>query len=185
MKTLDQIFAFTDCETTGLRFGTDKVLELAVIFTDAQLTDLYGPLTYTFSVPGWEDLAGNFVRDMHHKSGLAKRLNDEDPKDLWSYPKADTQLCRILRALPKAKRIHLAGSSIEFDKRMLEADFPQFSHELHHRNLNVSSLILAFGHQGLPVGGIKKHRALDDVRESIDILKHYRNLLPYLMDPPL
>lgn len=168
-----------DCEMTGLDLEKDCLVEVAVIITDAQTNPLHEGLDIVIK-PTSEALAhmGDFVRDMHSKSGLLPQLDSG-----MALAQAEEQvLSYIKQFVPKQRCALLAGNSIGTDKMFLQKEMPKVIDYLHYRVVDVSSVKelakrwypRAFYQSPKKNGG---HRALADIRESILELRYYRQTL--------
>lgn len=158
-----------DIETTGLVPKEDKILEVGVILTDANLNILFEKnwvIGYTEPIY----LHNPYVRDMHTKSGLVDECNNTNACSLAT---VQAQLIDIANKQFKNK-VKLAGNSINFDRSFIKYHMPLFEKELHHRMMDVSSWKLIMEEKyGLKYEKKKAHRSLDDIRESIGELKFY------------
>ena len=170
---------WVDCEMTGLSLAADALVEIAVIVTDSELAPLDEGIDILIAPPQ-AALAqmGDFVRDMHTKSGLLEQLCDGT-----TVADAQAQVMDYVRRwVPDARKAPLAGNSVGTDKTFLERDMPELVEYLHYRVIDVSS-IKELARRWYPrvyfasptkQGG---HRALADILESIDELRYYRATL--------
>jgi oligoribonuclease len=166
-----------DCEMTGLDLKTDRLIEIAVLVTDADLNILGDGLdvvihadeaALTSMIP--------VVKDMHAKSGLTEEVRTSTV-DLAT---AEEQVLDYIRThVKQAKTAPLAGNSIATDRGFIARDMPKLDDYLHYRMIDVSSIKelcrrwyprIYFGQ---PEKGLA-HRALADIHESIRELKYYR-----------
>lgn len=178
MNTNERI-VWIDCEMTGLRLDADALVEVAAVVTDADLNVLGEGVDVIIEPP---DAAlaqmGDFVRQMHTKSGLLDALASGD-----TLAGAEaTVLDYIRRWVPEPGKAPLAGNSIGTDKAFLDRNMPSLMAHLHYRVIDVSS-IKELARRWYPRvffaapaknGG---HRALADILESIDELRYYREVL--------
>lgn len=165
-----------DCEMTGLDPEKDCLVEVAVVITNSNLEILDGGLEIVIK-PRADSLAnmGDFVRDMHTKSGLIEEF--ETGLDL-----ADAEqlvLEYVQRFVPEPKIAPLAGNSIGTDRMFLNRYMPKLDQHLHYRNIDVSSLkeLSRRWYPRVYFQMPKKtgdHRALADILESINELRYYR-----------
>ena len=166
---------------TGLDLEKDCLVEVAVIITDGQ-TNIVDEGIDLLIKPRAEvlDHMGDFVREMHTKSGLLAELETAVALDL---AEAEKQvLDYIKRFVPGKGQALLAGNSVGTDKQFLEKEMPQVISHLHYRLVDVSSVKelakrwypRAFYNAPEKHGG---HRALADIRESIQELRYYRKAL--------
>jgi len=171
------MLVWIDCEMTGLDVTRDALIEVAVLVTDAQLNVLGDGLDLVISTPE-EKLAvmGDFVREMHTKSGLV----DEIRASATTMDDAQRQiLAYVKRYVPAAGRAPLAGNTIGTDRAFLARDMPLLIDYLHYRNVDVST-IKELARRWYPRTFFQapekhgNHRALADIRESIQELRYYR-----------
>ncbi len=170
-KTPESTFLFwLDLEMTGLEVEKEKILEAAALVTDHDLKAFGSLEAVVYQSP--EVLAGmdEWCRKTHGKSGLVDRV----PHGITEAA-LDDRLCALLDTpdCPKGRPI-LAGNSIAQDRKFIDRYLPKFAARLHYRMLDVSSFKIIFEHRlGLKYKKQNKHRALDDVRESIAELQYY------------
>jgi oligoribonuclease len=169
-----------DCEMTGLDLARDALIEVAVVVTDADLAELDEGLDIVINVA--DDVLDTmipFVRDMHISSGLTEAVRTS----IVTLGAAEKQVLDYVRAhVPEAKSAPLCGNSIATDRSFLARDMPLLDEHLHYRMIDVSSVKeLAKRwypriYQSQPVKGLA-HRALADIRESIQELAYYRSTM--------
>ena len=173
---------WVDLETTGLDLADDYLLEVAVVITGGDLDELWHD-SWVVQPPdnGWKArLDGNaFVYELHERNGLVADL--EGGKGVPVAHVSD----EISDALPRlgADGAVVAGSSVRFDRAVLDRDLPKVAEQLHYRTVDVSSLKELCRmwqpttmEDATPVEA-KTHRALDDIRASIEELRTYRRAL--------
>jgi oligoribonuclease len=166
-----------DCEMTGLRLGTDKLIEIAALVTDSELNVLGEGVDIVIHADD-DALAAmpDVVTKMHENSGLT----DEVRKSTVTLAEAEQQVLAYIREhVPVAGTAPLAGNSIATDRGFIARDMPDLDTYLHYRMIDVSSIKelsrrwyprIYFGQ---PEKGLA-HRALADIKESIRELKYYR-----------
>lgn len=164
-----------DLEMTGLNPDTDRIIEIATIVTDNQLNIVAeGPVLAVRQSE--EVLAGmdEWNQRTHKASGLIERVRNSP---LSESDAAHATLEFLKRLVPKNKS-PMCGNSICQDRRFLARHMPELEDWFHYRNLDVSTLKeLVYRWRPALANGFSKrntHQALDDVRESIDELKYYR-----------
>ena len=168
-----------DCEMTGLDLVNDALIEVAVLVTDGELNVL-GEGVDVLIKPTDEQLAfmGDFVREMHTKSGLLDELASGTTME------AATKLALdyIREYVPIARKAPLAGNTIGTDRAFLARDMPELEQWVHYRNVDVSSIkelarrwFPKIQYQAPAKGG--NHRALADIQESIEELRYYREAM--------
>ena len=165
-----------DCEMTGLDLGADALIEVAALVTDFELNVL-GDGVDVVVKPPQEALAqmDDFVRTMHTSSGLLAQLEDG-----VSLEAAERQVLDYVgQHCPEGSRPPLAGNTVATDRSFLARDMPTLESFLHYRIVDVSSIKelarrwYPRAYYGAPVKG-GNHRALADIRESIEELRYYR-----------
>ncbi|MBI2701451.1 MULTISPECIES: oligoribonuclease [Mycobacterium] len=166
-----------DCEMTGLDLGSDKLIEIAALVTDADLNVLGDGIDVVIHA---DDAALSsmidVVKDMHSRSGLTNEVR-ASTVDLAT---AEAMVLDYIGAHVKApKTAPLAGNSIATDRSFIARDMPALDAFLHYRMIDVSSIKelcrrwyprIYFGQ---PPKGLA-HRALADIHESIRELQYYR-----------
>ncbi|MCQ4118692.1 oligoribonuclease [Rhodococcus tibetensis] len=166
-----------DCEMTGLRLGTDKLIEIAALVTDSELNVLGEGVDIVIHA---DDAAlaamPDVVTKMHQTSGLTEEVR----KSTVTLADAEQQVLAYIREhVPVAGTAPLAGNSIATDRGFIARDMPDLDNYLHYRMIDVSSIKelcrrwyprIYFGQ---PEKGLA-HRALADIKESIRELRYYR-----------
>jgi oligoribonuclease len=166
-----------DLEMTGLEPERHVIVEIATLITDDEL-NVVGEGPDLVINANAEQLAemGDFVTEMHAKSGLIELIS----ASTISVAHAESATLEFLKQhISEARTVPLCGNSIGTDRRFLEAYMPTLEAFFHYRNVDVSTIkelarrwypqIL----ENLPEKQ-SAHRALDDIRESIEELKFYR-----------
>ena len=163
-----------DLEMTGLEPERDTIIEIATIVTDATLSEaIEGPV---FAIhQGEAVLAGmdEWNTRQHGSSGLTERVRNST----WSMAAAEQETLAFLARHVPAKASPMCGNSICQDRRFLYRYMPALAEFFHYRNLDVSTLkeLQRRWAPGLPAfTKSSSHLALDDIRDSIAELKHYR-----------
>jgi oligoribonuclease len=167
-----------DLEMTGLNPDEDRIIEVAVVVTDPQITvRVEGPV---FAVHQSEETLGRmdaWNRGTHGKSGLTQRVRESTLDEAA----VQARVLEFLQAyVPKGKS-PMCGNSICQDRRFLVRTMPQLEAWFHYRNLDVSTL-KELARRWAPEAQsafkkAQKHTALADIHESIDELLHYRQHL--------
>jgi oligoribonuclease len=164
-----------DCEMTGLNPEHDRIIEIAVVVTNAHLDiRVQGPV---FAIHQSEELLAGmdaWNKGTHGRSGLIERVKASEVTEA----QAEAQLIAFLQKYVPKGKVPLCGNSIGQDRRFLARYMPKLEAYLHYRNVDVSTLKeLARRWKPEVVTSFKKaqrHTALADVLESIDELQHYR-----------
>jgi oligoribonuclease len=184
----DDLLCWLDLEMTGLDPQLDSILEIATLLTTSELEIVaQGPEIVLHA--GEEQLQRMIpiVREMHEKSGLTERSR----RAATGVRDAERETLAFLRQHCKPGTAPLCGNSIWCDRMFLKLHMPELDKFLHYRVIDVSSFkecatrwnIHAIG--GAPRKG-DKHRALDDIKDSVEELRHYRDrwLAPKKVKPP-
>lgn len=165
-----------DLEMTGLDPMLDRIIEIATMVTDDRLNEIAEGPTLVIHQPdavmqGMDD----WNTRQHGDSGLTARVRESR----LSAEDAERQTLEFLALHTEQNSSPMCGNSICQDRRFLAREMPRLEGWFHYRNLDVSTLkILAQRWAPAVAGGVVKasnHRALDDIRDSIDELKHYRD----------
>ena len=171
----DQNLIWIDLEMTGLYPDTDRIIEIAVVVTDPQLTvRVEGPVFAVHQSDAVLDGMDAWNKGTHGRSGLIDRVRASTIDEAA----AESQTIAFLqRYVPKGKS-PMCGNTICQDRRFLARTMPTLEAFFHYRNLDVSTLKeLARRWKPEVLDGFKKaqaHTALADIHESIDELLHYR-----------
>eukprot|EP00002_Diphylleia_rotans_P010967 TRINITY_DN2174_c0_g1_i1.p1 TRINITY_DN2174_c0_g1~~TRINITY_DN2174_c0_g1_i1.p1 ORF type:complete len:197 (+),score=56.59 TRINITY_DN2174_c0_g1_i1:61-651(+) len=174
---VENALVWVDLEMTGLDLRNNQIIEAAVIVTDGELNIIAeGPNLVIHAADEILDGMNEWCRKQHGESGLTKRARTSQ----ISLQEADAQFTAFIQQHVKKGEGILAGNSIYSDKKFLEKDMPTFLSHLHYRMVDVSS-VKELCRRWYPThfnAAPKKsfsHRALDDIRESIEELRYYRS----------
>jgi len=164
-----------DMEMTGLDPDRDRILEVAVVVTDARLGAVAeGPVLVVHQADPVLDAMDDWNRATHGRSGLIDRVRASG----LSEADAEERLLAFLAGHVPAKASPMCGNSICQDRRFLARWMPRLEGHFHYRNLDVSTLkeLMRRWRPDLVRGVVKqgKHEALADIYESIEELKYYR-----------
>jgi oligoribonuclease len=178
MTKNEQNLIWLDLEMTGLDPFTDLILEIATVVTDQELNILAeGPVIAIHQPEAVLAGMDEWNRTHHGASGLLERVRATDLDEI----EAEERTLAFLADYVPAGSSPLCGNSICQDRRFLARCMPRLDAYCHYRNLDVSTLkILAQRWAPEVASGFKKsskHLALDDIRESIEELRHYRTHL--------
>ncbi|CEA05914.1 oligoribonuclease [Pseudomonas saudimassiliensis] len=174
MKHPDNLI-WIDLEMTGLDPDKDVIIEIATIVTDSQLNVLAeGPALAIKQPDAMLDGMDEWNTRQHGQSGLVQRVKDS----VVSPAEAEQMTLEFLVKWVPAGRSPMCGNSICQDRRFLYRGMPNLEQFFHYRNLDVSTLKeLAARWAPAVRDGFNKessHLALDDIRDSIAELRHYR-----------
>ena len=168
---------WVDLEMTGLDVEHERILEIATIVTDGELNVLAeGPELVVHQPPAVLDAMNDWNTKHHGESGLTDRSRASKIEEA----EAERLTLEFVAAHVPAKSAPLAGNSIHQDRLFLAAYMKAFESHLHYRNVDVSTLkelVRRWYPAEYDARPKKKgsHRALDDIRESIDELRYYRS----------
>jgi oligoribonuclease len=176
VRSQDRI-VWVDCEMTGLDLGSDALVEVACVVTDAELRELDGGVTVVIRPPDqpFADMP-DVVRQMHTASGLIEEI----PNGTTVAEAERIVLDYVKSHVPESRKAPLAGSSVYVDRGFLARDMPELDAYLHYRLIDVSS-VKELVRRWYPrvyfnaPAKVGNHRALADARESIAELRYYRD----------
>jgi oligoribonuclease len=167
---MEKLF-WIDMEMTGLDVEKEVIIEVAAIITDLNFQELdcyesivRQPQKYLDSMDAWN-------KEHHRKSGLTAKVPSGTPQDHVEHKLMDL----VKKHFPDSKnRPVLAGNSIMQDRLFINKYMPDFAQSLHYRMLDVSSWKIILNNKFKYVyHKANQHRALDDIRESIQELRAY------------
>ena len=164
-----------DLEMTGLDTHADHIIEIATIVTDAALNVIAeGPVLAIHQDQAILDRMDDWNRSTHGSSGLLQRVRES----ALTVALAEAMTLGFLVQYSEAGKSPMCGNSICQDRRFLAREMPSLEKFFHYRNLDVSTVKeLARRWAPAVLDGLSKtstHLALDDIRESIRELEHYR-----------
>ena len=171
------MLAWIDLEMTGLDPARHTIVEIASLVTDDDLTIIEeGPDLVVHASP--EELAqmDDVVRNMHTTSGLLAAM---EASTLTLAEAGDQTLTFLKKHIRQPRTVPLAGNSIGTDRRFLAVFMPEIEDWLHYRSVDVST-VKELARRWYPdalasaPAKVGHHRALDDIRESVAELRHYR-----------
>jgi len=172
----DVYLVWMDMEMSGLDPDTNVVLEIATLITDNDLNLIAeGPVLAIHHGQDVLDGMDDWNREHHGASGLTQRVLDST----MSAAKAEAQTLAFVRSHCSERTSPLCGNSVYQDRRFLARYMPRLEQYLHYRNIDVSTvkeLVRRWSPDG-PNPPEKKHAhlALDDIRESVEELRFYRD----------
>ncbi|HET9088778.1 MAG TPA: oligoribonuclease [Acidimicrobiales bacterium] len=174
------MLAWMDLEMTGLEPERHVIVEIATLITDDHLNVIAeGPDLVIHASEKELSQMGEFVTEMHTSSGLLAAIR----ASTVTTAEAEAQTLAFLREYISDERsVPLCGNSIGTDRRFLQEYMPNLESFFHYRNVDVSTIKeLAKRWQPEVVASrpekASNHRALDDIRESLAELIHYRETL--------
>ncbi|HJP05669.1 MAG: oligoribonuclease [Chromatiales bacterium] len=178
MAVADTRLIWIDLEMTGLDTSQDSIIEIATVVTDAELEQVAeGPVLAIHQPDSVLEAMDEWNTRQHTGSGLVDRVSSSS----LSAADAEQQTLAFLAEWAREGASPMCGNSICQDRRFLAREMPTLEAYFHYRNLDVSSLKILAGLWAPSVAaGFSKdssHLALDDIRDSIAELKHYREHL--------
>ncbi|MEY3410996.1 MAG: oligoribonuclease [Pseudomonadota bacterium] len=164
-----------DMEMSGLLPDTDRILELAVVVTDADLNVIAeSPVLVIHQSDAVLDGMDAWNKGTHGRSGLIEKVKASSMDEVAA---TEAMLTFLKQHVPAGKS-PMCGNSICQDRRFMARYMPELEKYFHYRNLDVSTFKeLARRWKPVVYSGFKKasrHEALADIYESIDELKYYR-----------
>ena len=179
------VLVWLDMEMTGLEPAKERIIEVATILTDGQLTEIAVGPELVIHQPDEILAAMDDWNTKHHgASGLTERVRQSQITDA----DAEARTIAFIDAHMSARdRPVLAGNSIHQDRRFIRRYMPALEKRLHYRMVDVST-IKELARRWYPQIIAKQpakrdtHRALDDIRESIEELRFYRGQV--FISPP-
>ena len=167
-----------DLEMTGLDTQQDQIIEIATVVTDSTLAILaQGPVIAIHQPDEIMNAMDAWNTSHHGDSGLTSRVSQSTA----STEDAERETLEFLRQYVAPGKSPMCGNSICQDRRFMARLMPELEAFFHYRNLDVSTLkeLARLWKPELTAGFVKKgaHLALDDILESIEELKYYREHL--------
>ncbi|WP_136064568.1 oligoribonuclease [Modicisalibacter radicis] len=180
----NDLLVWIDLEMTGLDPNKERIIEVATLITDGELNPVAeGPV---LAVKQSDELLGamdEWNTKTHGESGLTARVK----ASTVDTAEAERRTLEFLKQYVAPNSSPVCGNSVHQDRRFLEREMPALLAFFHYRNLDVSTLKeLAKRWNPAALEGFEKrntHQALDDIRESVDELRHYRRTFLNL-EPP-
>ncbi|MFI8751016.1 oligoribonuclease [Vreelandella lionensis] len=170
------LLVWIDLEMTGLEPDKERIIEVATLITDAQLNVVAeGPVIAVKQPDSLVAGMDEWNQKTHGESGLVARVKASTIET----KEAERQTLDFLRQYVVAGSSPMCGNSIHQDRRFLEREMPDLWAFFHYRNLDVSTVkeLAKRWNPGALVGFKKQnaHLAMDDIKESIAELAHYRS----------
>ena len=174
MAVSDQNFIWVDMEMTGLVPEEHRVIEIATIVTDSNLTVLAeGPVIAIYQDAATLAAMDEWNTRTHTGSGLVGRVRSST----FSEQVATDATLTFLAEWVSPGQSPMCGNSICQDRRFMARHMPELESFFHYRNLDVSTLkiLMQRWRPDIPAAPKKgAHQALEDIRESIEEMRHYR-----------
>jgi oligoribonuclease len=170
---------WVDLEMTGINPDLDHILEIALVITDQQLNIIDDSFNIVINQsPEILALMNDFVKNLHTNNGLLALI----PKSNIDLITAENQALAFVQQYVAKNTSPICGNSICMDRRFLFKYMPRLENFFHYRNLDVST-VKNLGIYWFPekVASLNKeegsHRAKDDILQSIDELRFYKQKL--------
>ena len=164
-----QKFLWLDMEMTGLDPQKEVIIEVAVIVTDHQHKELDSYHQVVKQHSDYLEKMDKWNTKQHKKSGLYDLVPGGVPQE-----QMERELIALVdKHFAKDQKVILAGNSIYQDRIFIKKHLLKFEERLHYRMLDVSSWKIIFADRNVVFKKENKHRALDDIKESIREIKTY------------
>ena len=170
-----QTLIWIDMEMTGLEPEQDRIIEVATLITDSDLNVLAeGPVLAVHQSDDVLDGMDEWNQRTHGESGLVERVR----KSQLNEADVEAQTIAFLQRYAERGSSPMCGNSVHQDRRFMVKYMPSLADFFHYRNLDVSTVKeLAKRWRPDVASSYKKqstHQAMDDIRDSVNELKHYR-----------
>ena len=163
-----------DLEMTGLDPSVDVIIEAAVLVTDGELEIVaHGPEIAVHRTEEELAVMDAWNRRTHGSSGLTERVR----RSRTTVAEAEAEILEFLAEWTLEGKSPLAGNSVHKDREFIAKEMPRLDRWLHYRIVDVSTvkeLCRRWYPEAANFAKQERHRALDDIRESIDELRWYR-----------
>ncbi|XP_053307774.1 oligoribonuclease, mitochondrial [Spea bombifrons] len=178
-NSMGQRMVWVDLEMTGLDIEKDQIIEMACLITDSDLNIISeGPNLIIHQPDELLDGMSDWCKEHHGKSGLTHAVRQSH----LTLQQAEYEFLSFIRLHTPPGLCPLAGNSVHADKKFLDKYMPRFMTHLHYRIIDVSTVkeLCRRWYSEEYVLAPKKtgsHRALDDIKESINELKFYKDTI--------
>lgn len=172
----DDLLVWIDLEMTGLDPERERIIEVATLITDNDLNLIAeGPVIAVHQPDSLLDAMDEWCTRTHGESGLTGRVQ----QSRIDTAEAERRTLEFLKQHVMPGSSPMCGNSVHQDRRFLEREMPELLAFFHYRNLDVSTLkeLAKRWNPGAMAGFNKQnaHLAMEDIKESIAELAHYRN----------
>jgi oligoribonuclease len=172
--TNTNLLAWIDLEMTGLNPEKHHIIEIACLVTDSDLNIVAeGPEIAIHQDDDVLDLMNEWNINQHNSSGLVEKIKASD----IGLREAEQQSLHFFQTHIKQHKSPLCGSSVSHDRRFLIKHMPKLANHFHYRHIDVSSFKEVIKRWSPDADEFKKessHRAMDDIKDSVNELKFYR-----------
>lgn len=165
-----------DLEMTGLNPSFERIIEIAMIITNSNLDII--ATSEVIAIHQDDDILekmDNWNKTVHNKTGLIEKVKKSIIKEF----EAEKIMLDFLGKFVKKGLSPMCGNSVHQDRRFLQKYMPDLESYFHYRNIDVSTLkeLCKLWNKKIYKGINKKssHKALDDIQESIEEMKYYKN----------
>lgn len=170
-----QNLIWIDLEMTGLDPSKERIIEIATVVTDAQLNVLdQGPVLAIYQSPTLIAAMDDWNQTHHGQSGLVQRVEQSTVME----EQAETETIAFLEALVPAGISPMCGNTVGQDRLFLKKYMPRLEAYFSYRSIDVSTIkeLCARWQPEIKFAKKNAHLALDDILESIDELRFYRDI---------
>ena len=172
--TKSNLLAWIDLEMTGLDPEKHHIIEIATLVTDSNLNIVEeGPEIAIYQTDEILSLMNDWNVNQHTSTGLVEKVKASN----ISLSSAEAQTLEFFKKHLKQHQSPLCGSSVSHDRRFMIKHMPKLANFFHYRHIDVSSfkeVIKRWHPEAEEFKKTSSHRALDDIKESVNELKFYR-----------
>lgn len=171
---MKQNLLWLDMEMTGLDVNKEVIIEVGAIVTNIQMENLDTYHAVVKQEQKFLDAMDAWNTKQHGQSGLTKLVSEGRDQS-----EVENELIAFCDKYFKGDKVILAGNSIGQDRLFIDKYMPQFAEKLHYRMLDVSSFKIIFNYMYSIsyTKKVSKHRALEDIQESINELQKYLSFI--------
>lgn len=161
-------------EMTGLDVNKERIIEVAAIITDTEMNEISEYHSVIFQPEEILAKMDDWNQKQHKSTGLLKLIPEGKQQSV-----VEEELIEWIKTHYKDERPILAGNSIAQDKLFIDNHMPKLSQRLHYRMLDVTSWKIPFWVENIEMKKKNVHRAVDDIRESINEFKTYLQFVDF------
>lgn len=177
VKKSNKNLVWIDLEMTGLNPKEERIIEIATIVTDSNLNILdEGPNIAIKQDKKFLDGMDEWNTTQHTSSGLL----DSVLQSVVSTREAEIETLEFISKYVGRGKSPMCGNTVSHDRRFLIEYMPELEAYFHYRHIDVSSvkeLVVRWMNHAQSFNKSSNHRALDDIKDSINELKHYKSLI--------